>query len=668
MLMRFDLSALSGMAPISRALFRYTVYDGGDQAEMHEFCRGWTASNVTYDNLPMPTPPWPFSAAVIDTYWGPTVNDLAGNVATHTVDVTPSINRWLTGTPNHGWIFVPYFGNGCGIRTAAWANVAQQPVLEVYFDAPPAPPSLPSPPSPLPSPPTTVVSNVPGLINALGATSFPRIVLAPGRYARALPGSQNDGRQLAHSTTIVGSGSIVGSVASATLLAYAISVALSGSYAYVAAANSDALVVIDVSNPASPVIRGSVVSSSLLDGPRNVAVSGAYAYVAAAESDALVVVDVSNPASPVIRGSVVSSSLLDGPANVAVSGVYAYVAASESDALVVVDVSNPASPVIRGSVVSSSVLDGAISVAVSGVYAYVAAFNSDALVVVEVSNPAYPVIRGSVVSSSLLDGARDVAVSGSFAYVAGQNSRSLVVVDVSNPTSPVIRGSVVSSSLLIDAVGVAVSGVYAYVAAANSNALVVVDVSNPASPAIRGSVVSSSLLDGVRITQSRGARLASGAMIASIMLSPAAPPTAEARSRSRVVLTGSFCRHKWLVRLRAGVSFSIADGCVPGSALATPVAAALASAAALADLATSAAVRRRRRIHLHRGGDLLLDGYVAHRNRGRGAWLYDLRVGLPHADWRYRGTRHRFRQRSSCRQHCTAFLFPNAVLCDSWEF
>ncbi|KOO36137.1 hypothetical protein Ctob_016509, partial [Chrysochromulina tobinii] len=129
-LMKFDLSALSAMAPISRALFRYTVYDGGDQAEMHEFCRGWTASNVTYDNLPMPTPPWPFSAAVIDTYWGPTVNDLAGNVATHTVDVTPSINRWLTGTPNHGWIFVPYFGNGCGIRTAAWANVAQQPVLE----------------------------------------------------------------------------------------------------------------------------------------------------------------------------------------------------------------------------------------------------------------------------------------------------------------------------------------------------------------------------------------------------------------------------------------------------------------------------------------------------------------------------------------------------------
>ena len=45
-------------------------------------------------------------------------------------------------------------------------------------------------------------------------------------------------------------------------------VAVSGSYAYVTALNSDSLVVVDISNPASPVIRGSVVSSSLMDGVR----------------------------------------------------------------------------------------------------------------------------------------------------------------------------------------------------------------------------------------------------------------------------------------------------------------------------------------------------------------------------------------------------------------
>ena len=45
--------------------------------------------------------------------------------------------------------------------------------------------------------------------------------------------------------------------------------------------------------------------------PLGVAVSGSYAYVLACFIDTLVVVDISNPTSPVIRGSVVSSSVMD---------------------------------------------------------------------------------------------------------------------------------------------------------------------------------------------------------------------------------------------------------------------------------------------------------------------------------------------------------------------
>ena len=63
---------------------------------------------------------------------------------------------------------------------------------------------------------------------------------------------------------------------------------------------------------------------------------------------------------------------------------------------------------------------------------------------------------------------------------------------------------------------VAVSGSYAYVAAFLSDSLVVVDISNPASPVIRGSVVSSSLLDGVRVTLSCGAQMASCAALRTV--------------------------------------------------------------------------------------------------------------------------------------------------------
>ena len=103
------------------------------------------------------------------------------------------------------------------------------------------------------------------------------------------------------------------------------------------------------------------------------------------------------------------------------------------------------------------------------------------------------------------------------------------------------------------------SGSYAYVAAWISDSLVVVDISNPASPAIRGSVVSSSLLDWVRVTLSRGARMAS------IMLAPAVrplpmPSRALTCSLSRAVHTGYSRRRERLLRLRGGVEFQLAGG------------------------------------------------------------------------------------------------------------
>ena len=55
---------------------------------------------------------------------------------------------------------------------------------------------------------------------------------------------------------------------SRVLCSQALGVAVSGSYAYVTAHFSKSLVVVDISNPASPAVRGSVVSSSLLNGVR----------------------------------------------------------------------------------------------------------------------------------------------------------------------------------------------------------------------------------------------------------------------------------------------------------------------------------------------------------------------------------------------------------------
>ena len=58
----------------------------------------------------------------------------------------------------------------------------------------------------------------------------------------------------------------------------------------------------------APIHKGSIVNGTggaLLDGPAKVKVSGNYAYVASYQSNALEIVDISNPAVPVHKGKLV---------------------------------------------------------------------------------------------------------------------------------------------------------------------------------------------------------------------------------------------------------------------------------------------------------------------------------------------------------------------------
>ena len=110
---------------------------------------------------------------------------------------------------------------------------------------------------------------------------------------------------------------------------------------------SNALEIVDISNPAVPVHKGKIVhgvGGALLQGPHGVDVSGNYAYVVSAISNALEIVDISNPATPIHKGSITNGAggaQLYIPNGVAVSGNYAYVV-SNSNALEIIDVSNPA--------------------------------------------------------------------------------------------------------------------------------------------------------------------------------------------------------------------------------------------------------------------------------------------------------------------------------------
>ncbi len=243
---------------------------------------------------------------------------------------------------------------------------------------------------------------------------------------------------------------------------------LNGSYAYVADWYSG-LQIINISNPASPILTGSY--DATLSSAHGVAVSGNYAYVAD-YSSGLQIINISNPASPTLTGSYATPDLAW---NVTVSGNYAYVAEGADDifsGLQIINITNPASPTLAGSYATPSYAYG---VAVSGNYAYVADWNSG-LEIINISNPTSPTLAGSYATP----GAVGVTVSGNSAYMADYNS-GLQIINISNPSSPTLAGHYATPS---DAESVAVSSTYAYVA--EDSGLQIINISNPASPTLAG--------------------------------------------------------------------------------------------------------------------------------------------------------------------------------------
>jgi hypothetical protein len=269
-----------------------------------------------------------------------------------------------------------------------------------------------------------------------------------------------------------------------------VSVVVSGNYAYVASNLSESLEIIDISIPSNPTHAGrlQLTISNINYFPNAVYVSGNYAYLVTSlppfftvtpgspNGNALIIVDISNPASPVLKGSLLdgaSGVVMKNPQSVFVSGTNAYIVTDNS--MEIADVSNPAVPVHKSSVVDGTggaSINLGNSVYVAGGYAFVA--TSNGLEIVDVLNPAQPVHKGKIMdgggSAPFLHQSSCVFVAGKYAFVTSFGSRALEVIDISNPALPTHQGSLVngtSGALLDGPYSVFVSGNYAYIANGN---------------------------------------------------------------------------------------------------------------------------------------------------------------------------------------------------------
>jgi hypothetical protein len=298
-------------------------------------------------------------------------------------------------------------------------------------------------------------------------------------------------------------------------------------YAYVANGQGG-LCVVDVSDPARPVVAGTHYASSHVTA---VAVRGAYLYTSAG---ALRVMHLDDAAAPTEVGTYRPADPMGSAGKVvAVSDGHAYVlyhgGSSKTGGLRIVDVSEPTMPFEVGAYnANAPVRDAAIagdrayllaglgvphlvvvdlsdlvrpvavgpagekiwpghSLDVAGEILHLAspgAFDaSGPLQILDVTDPAHPVALGQY--EGLARPVTEINVRDKRAYLAAGDR--LIVVDVSNPNAPRVAGSYDPRALPGTGRGVAVEGDQAYVAA-GEDGLWVVDVSDPANPRVAGNV------------------------------------------------------------------------------------------------------------------------------------------------------------------------------------
>ena len=118
-----------------------------------------------------------------------------------------------------------------------------------------------------------------------------------------------------------------------------------GNYIVVASEVSDAIQLIDVSTPSSPVasgfIRDAVTSAHRLNGARDLVIEGNYAYIASSADDSIAVIDLEIPSTPTQLTRLTNNNstiLLDGVSGIFKSGNYLYTAGYLQNALQIVEI------------------------------------------------------------------------------------------------------------------------------------------------------------------------------------------------------------------------------------------------------------------------------------------------------------------------------------------
>lgn len=225
---------------------------------------------------------------------------------------------------------------------------------------------------------------------------------------------------------------------------------ISGNRAYLTSYSLGALLIFDISNPLQPTLLGQAVDDSAmpgspfqkLAGTEMVFVTNNIAYVTAAIDNALTIINVANPATPIKLAEIVNGvggvTNLSAPVGVLVWSNKVFVLANGSSALSIFDISNPASPVLVKDIVDDSARPGSpftkmqlpFQMTRAGTRLYITSQGDNAITILDVANPSNPQLLGEIVDITVnptsafrrLSNAVWVDVVGNIAYVTAVDS------------------------------------------------------------------------------------------------------------------------------------------------------------------------------------------------------------------------------------------------------
>jgi len=198
------------------------------------------------------------------------------------------------------------------------------------------------------------------------------------------------------------------------------SVYIDGNYAYLAA--EDGLIIIDISSHLKPVVTSYFKTTRYVEA---VTVKNSYAYLGTL-NHALLIIDVSNPQSPVLAGSIEQN--IDDVWGLEIQDSLLF-AASEDSGVKVFSIVSPTSPV---ELAELSINASAVGVKVKGNTAFIAhPSNLYSFNISDLSNSW---------QTGFLSGAggNSIYIEGNYAYL--NNYKQLRVVDISNPEQMYIAG------------------------------------------------------------------------------------------------------------------------------------------------------------------------------------------------------------------------------------